>query len=130
MSGQKLQTRTAAAAAVTRRGGDRSSKRASVVIENIEEMRLRQGIHDDELRQTVLRLRVGDVVKLTFSTTKMTCAGETLLVRVTQIKGELFRGKLADRPALPALSSLRVGSSVVFKSEHIHSVPRGPIHDH
>jgi hypothetical protein len=130
MGEQKPQARTAASALVTRKGGDRSIKRASVVIENIEEMRLRQGIHDDELRQTILRLRVGDIVKLTFSTTQMTCAGETLSVRVTQIKGDMFRGKLAVRPALPALSTLRLGSSVAFKSEHIHSVPTGPLHDH
>src|SRR5262249_55336473 len=112
--------------AVTQKYTQAPSRRCSVVIESIEEMRLRQGIHNDELRETILGLRVGDFVKLTFSTTRMTCAGETLLVHITQIKGDLFRGKLADNPVLPALSTLRQGSSVTFKSEHIHSVPKGP----
>jgi hypothetical protein len=103
--------------------------RRFVVIENIEEMRRRQGIEDDELRETIRSLRIGDFVKLTFLATPMTCAGETLLVRVTQINGDTFTGKLADRPALPALYKLRPGSSVAFKTEHIHSVPKGlPAH--
>jgi hypothetical protein len=95
------------------------------MIENIEQMRLRQGINDEELREIIRGLRVGDLVKLTFLTTTMTCSGETLSVRVTQISGDTFLGKLADSPALPALSKLRRGSSVAFKTEHIHSVPKG-----
>src|SRR5262249_38258649 len=122
MGGQKPQARMATSRAARGKHAEGSGKRCSIVIENIEEMRLRQGIRDDDLRQTIARLQVGDFVKLTFSTSKMTCTGETLLVCVTKIKTDMFLGRLAGRPALPALSALRQGSLVTFSSEHIHSI--------
>jgi hypothetical protein len=94
--------------------------RARVEIENIEEMRLRAGVDDVELRSEIRGLHVGDLVKLTFLAGTTTC--ETLPVRITSINGSAFRGKLAERPTAPALSTLRFGSSVAFDAAHIHSL--------
>jgi hypothetical protein len=96
--------------------------RYPVEIENIEEMRRREGIEDVELRAEIRGLRVGDVVKITFLAGPHTL--ETLLVRITSIRGAAFRGKLANGPNSAGLSSLRVGSPVAFTSDHIHSLPR------
>lgn len=93
-------------------------------IENIEEMRRRQGIDDLELQEKIRGLHVGDSVKLTFLTGAPSCAGETLPVRITRICGYTFRGKLAVKPASAGLSNLRVGVPVIFTTAHIHSLPR------
>lgn len=91
-----------------------------VEIEDIEELRRREGIDDLDLRKEIRRLVIGDHVKLTF----VTGSGEfeTLRVRITSIRGYAFRGKLASSPASAALSNLQVGTAVVFTSTHIHSV--------
>jgi hypothetical protein len=102
-----------------------SSMRHRVMIEDIEEMRRRQGIDDVELREEICGLEIGDFVKLTLLSGTGPFAGETLLVRITSIKGDAFRGKLAQRPALTSLSDLRAGSAVAFTKAHIHSVPKG-----
>jgi hypothetical protein len=94
--------------------------RARVEIQNIEEMRLRAGIDDVELRSEIRGLHVGDVVKLTFLAG--TTSYETLSVRITRINGSAFRGRLADSPIAPALSTLRAGSPVSFAAAHIHSL--------
>jgi hypothetical protein len=52
--------------------------RHAVQLENIEELRRRQGIDDVELREAIGRLRVGDFVKLTLVTGPEPCLGETL----------------------------------------------------
>src|SRR2546427_4887226 len=93
-------------------------------IENIEEMRLREGIDDGELRVEIRHLQVGDRVKLTFRTDAESFTGETLLVRITAIRGCTFRGKLAEGSALVNLSKLRVGLPVLFTSAEIHSIPK------
>lgn len=98
--------------------------RHPVEIENIEELRQREGIDDVELRAEIRTLRVGDCVKLTFHSGTKSFAGETLLVRITAINGRKFRGKLAKEPAVLGLSTLRVGSLVSFTAAHIHSIPR------
>lgn len=77
-----------------------------VEIEDIEGMRRSAGIEDLELREEIDELRVGDHVKLTVRT-GATFPGETLLVRITQIRGDAFRGLLAERPTSPRLSGLR-----------------------
>jgi hypothetical protein len=100
--------------------------RDSVAIENIEEMRRLEGIEDVELRRAIRALRAGDFVKLTLLTGPTPFSGETLLVRITRIQGDAFRGKLAEQPASARLSQLRCGSSVVFTRHHIHSIPKGP----
>jgi len=92
------------------------------VLENIEEMRRLVGIEDDELRDAIRGIRVGDLVRLTFLV-GAAARGETLLVRITDVRDGAYRGKLAGTPAPPAgLSGLRAGSLVAFAAAHIHSV--------
>ncbi len=96
-----------------------------VQIENIEEKRRRVGIDDVVLQADIRALAVGDLVKLTLLTGTASFAGETVLVRITNIRGSAFRGRLAVRPTSPGLAGLRVGSAVAFRAAHIHSLPRG-----
>lgn len=91
-----------------------------VVIENIEDLRQREGIDDVELHQEIRRLHAGDDVRLTFLNSAKAC--ETLLVRIKRIDGSLFRGTLVQRPATKGLDGLKLGSSVAFTATHIHSV--------
>lgn len=100
--------------------------RERVPIENIEEIRRQQGIEDVELQDEVRKLKVGDFVKVTFLSSAKGPAGETLLVRITRIRGADLRGELANAPNSAALSALRVGSRVAFTKAHIHSIPKGP----
>src|SRR5262249_51221317 len=95
--------------------------RHPVEIEDIEEMRRREGIEDIELRDEIRGLQVGDFVKLTLRAG--TKSFETLLVRITSIRGPAFGGKLADGPASAGPSKLRVGSRIAFTAAHIHSIP-------
>ncbi len=99
-----------------------------VEIEDIEGMRRSAGIEDLELREEIDELRVGDHVKLTVRT-GATFPGETLLVRITQIRGDAFRGLLAERPTSPRLSGLRLGSALRFTASHIHSVAKSRLSD-
>jgi hypothetical protein len=104
--------------------------RNPVEIENIEAMRRREGIEDVELREEIRGLGVGDLVKLTLLSSTNSSAGETLLVRITRIRGSAFRGELADRPISAGLSGLRIGSPVAFTAAHIHSIPKEqPTHE-
>ncbi len=96
--------------------------RYPVEIENIEEMRRREGIEDVELWDEIRNLQVGDFVKLTFLAGPR--AAETLLVRITSIRGSSFRGKLANGPTSAGLSRLRAGLPVTFTPVHIHSLAR------
>jgi hypothetical protein len=94
-------------------------------LENIEELRRREGIEDVELQEEIRCLHVGDLVKLTLLTGATPFAGEPLLIRVTSMKGRSFRGKLTNKPSSPGLANLRVGSLIAFTAGHIHSVPKG-----
>src|SRR5262245_32164726 len=95
-----------------------------VEIENIEERRREVGIDDVGLREDIRGLDVGDLVKLTLlSGTAST--GETVLVRITSIRGSAFRGKLVCKPTSTGLSRLEIGSPLVFTTAHIHSLVRG-----
>ena len=94
-------------------------------IEDIQQLRWKQGIEDLELHAAISSLQVGDSVKLTFRTDRESFAGETLLVRITSIRGPAFRGRLASRPTSTGLSRLGVGSLIAFVAAHIHSLPRG-----
>jgi hypothetical protein len=96
--------------------------RARVEIQNIEDMRRRAGIEDVELREAIRGLRVGAFVKLTLLAEEQGTAWETLLVRITSIRGDNFRGKLADRPTCAGLSGLRVGLALAFTGAHIHAL--------
>ena len=92
----------------------------TVLIENIETMRLREGIDDVELRAGVRRLAVGDVVRLTLVAGGKTA--ETLPVRITAISGTNFRGRLTAGPTCSALAALSEGSTLDFTAAHIHSL--------
>ena len=98
--------------------------RNPVEIENIEEMRRREGIEDVELREEIRGLAIGDFVKLTLVTSTKSFPGQTLLVRITRIRGAAFRGKLAHGPASTGRSQLQLGSSITFTTAHIHSIPK------
>jgi len=94
-------------------------------IENIEQMRLREGIDDVELRQEIRGLKIGDFVRLTMLTGTKASAGETMLVKITSIRRDSFRGELANRPASSRRFKLRLGSLVAFTAAHIHSLAKG-----
>jgi hypothetical protein len=99
-----------------------------VEIEDIEEMRRLVGIEDVPLREAILGLRSGDHVRLTVRADP-TSPGETLLVRITAIRGPAFRGRLVERPASPRLAELQIGALLNFTTAHIHSLPKGPLPD-
>jgi hypothetical protein len=101
--------------------------RKSVEIENIEELRRREGIVDVELREEICGLQIGDFVKVTLLTGARSCAGETVSVRITSIRGSTFRGKVATRPASAGLSTLRIGSFIAFTRAHIHSTQKAEL---
>lgn len=96
----------------------------AVGIENIQELRRQEGIEDVELWDEIHGLEVGDFVNLTLLASANAVAGETLLVRITSIRGSGFRGKLAARPASAGLARLPVGFPIVFAADHIHSVQK------
>ena len=99
----------------------------SVEIENIEEMRRREGIDDVELREGIRGLRVGDFARLTLRAGAK--AAETVVVRITGICGSAYQGRLARQPTSAGLAHLRVGAPVAFAADHIHSLPKGwPAH--
>ena len=96
-----------------------------MLIEDIAEMRRRRGIADDDLRDEIRDLAVGDLVRLTLRAGDQTPAGETLEVRITGIRGAEFRGALAGTPASKGLADLPVGYPIAFTAAHIHSLPKG-----
>jgi hypothetical protein len=93
-------------------------------IQDIEDMRRRVGIDDAELRAAIRGLRAGALVKLTLLAGEPGAPGETLLVRITSVRGGTFRGKLASRPTSAGLSGLQVGRRLAFTASHIHSLAR------
>lgn len=93
-----------------------------IELENIEDMRRREGIDDVDLRKRIRALAAGDHVNVTFLIGDK--ASETWQVRITSIRGSLFRGKLARRSGDQPRSTLSPGASVVFKPGHIHSLVR------
>jgi hypothetical protein len=99
--------------------------RKSIELEDIEEMRRREGIEDIELREGIRKLGVGDFVKVTLLIRGTPLRGETLLVRIIGITGPTFRGKLANTPAVADLGQLRVGSPLGFTVAYIHSLVKG-----
>src|SRR4051812_26130007 len=91
-----------------------------VTIENIEDMRRREGIDDVDLRRHIRTLAVGDLVRLTLSSNPKTF--ETLTVRITSIHNGTFRGKLACKPLSNSLAQLPSTTLLSFAASHIHSV--------
>lgn len=101
-----------------------STMRNPIEIEDIETLRRREGIEDVELREEIRDLKVGDCVLLTFLVGAPP-KGETLLVRITSIRGRTFCGTLARRPPATSQTKLRVGTPIDFTTTHIHSLPKG-----
>jgi hypothetical protein len=91
-----------------------------VTIENIDELRLREGIDDVELHEAIDQLQVGDHVRLTFL--GGAAQRETVSVRITRISAGQFRGRLAGPLARPDLLGLRPDSLVTFTAGQIHSI--------
>src|SRR5262249_33911334 len=90
-------------------------------------------IDDVELRGEVLKLRPGDCVRVTAVVGTRAFPGHCLLVRITSVRGNVFRGRLARTPASACLAQLKGGSLLTFTAGHIHSVaskrpaaPAGP----
>ena len=99
-----------------------------VEIQDIEEMRRKEGIDDVRLRVEIRGLKVGDLVKLSLATGM--ASFETLAVRITSSRGSAFRGKLANRPSSAGLLKLSAGPSIALTTAHIHSIAKmAPIHD-
>ena len=48
-------------------------------------------------------------------------------MKITSIRGDAFRGELAERPASARGSKLRLGSPVAFTTAHIHSLPNATL---
>ncbi len=96
--------------------------RVSIAIENIDELRLCNGIDDIELHEEIEHLRVGDHVLLTFLSG--TNLRTTLPVRITRIRATQFRGRLAAPIARPDLLGLRANALVTFTAGQIHSIVR------
>ena len=99
----------------------RPSISASIELENIEALRLREGIVDVQLRKLIQGLAKGDHVNLTFLTGSAN--SETWRVRITSIRGPILRGKLVSA-GRDGRSALRAGDAVVFRTAHIHSLTK------
>jgi hypothetical protein len=95
---------------------------STIPIEEIGALRRQLGIEDIELHAQVGRLRVGDLVRLTFLPAEPTGPGETLDVRITSIRYDRYRGRLVGRPVRVALARLRPGVLIGFTEGQIHSV--------
>jgi len=95
--------------------------RKPLEIENIEEMRRKEGIDDVELHLEILGLKVGDFVKVSLVTAATSC--EPRLVQITSIRGSAFRGKLASSQASVGSSKRWLRTSIDFTKDHIHSIP-------
>jgi hypothetical protein len=106
-----------------RRQAKGSTMSQRVEFENIEEMRSQAGIDDVELRDAVSHLQVGDLVRLTVRTIGGTFPGESLLIRITSIKGDVFRGKLAQSKRSARRSGVSEGTLLAFTRAQIHSIP-------
>jgi hypothetical protein len=98
--------------------------RQPIEIEDIEQLRREQGIEDVELREEIRTLGIGDHVRVTLLNSAVTSRGETVVVRITSIKGPTFRGKLATQPMSAALARFRAGFPIVFTASHIHSLAK------
>jgi hypothetical protein len=86
-------------------------------------MRCAAGIDDVELRDAIRDLHVGDLVKLTLRGAQGSFPGESLLIRITSIKGDVFRGKLAQNKRTVRRMGVNESTLLAFTREQIHSIP-------
>lgn len=103
--------------------------RHPVLVQNIEELRRREGIDDVELRREIHAIKIGDTVRLTLLTEQRPISSETVLVRITQINGNSFQGALVTRPTIKGLCTLPADLSLDFNRAHIHSLHRTNGHE-
>jgi hypothetical protein len=102
----------------------------TIRIEDIDRLRRDQAIDDAELRGQIRVLLPGHLVRLTFLPGSDEVPPEMLLVRVTSIRGTVYRGRIAQDPS-SRLVDLPRGRLVRFARAHIHSVVKGRVHrDH
>jgi len=94
----------------------------SILVQNIEEMRRREGIEDEELRRDIRAMKIGDCVHLTLISNQRPMGSETVVVRVTRIDGSKYEGALLTRPLSKGLNTLPTDLALFFKREHIHSL--------
>jgi len=97
-----------------------------MLIQDIEALRRDEGIEDPELRDQISHLKRGDFVKITLVAAGSAVGGETVKVRITSIRGEVFRGQLVNQPSSPSLSDLTIGFPITFRPGHIHSLSSRP----
>ena len=95
----------------------------TILIENIDEARKREGIDDVVLRNEIIRLKAGDHVRLSVSSDGRQF--EMLSVRITSLKGTAIRGKLLENPRSRSLGTLVVGSAMKFAAGQVHSIVDG-----
>ena len=98
----------------------RSDHASAIAIENIGQMRRREGIDDCELEDEIRQLHVGDIVRLTLRASDR--AVESVLVRVTTVHEQQFTGAFATPPADSRLQRLTDGMTLSFTADHIHSI--------
>ena len=95
----------------------------SILIENIDEARRREGIDDVVLRNEIVRLKAGDQVRLSVSSDGRQF--EMLAVRITSLKGSVLRGKLLENPRSRGLAELTAGCAMKFATSQVHSSQPG-----
>lgn len=105
-------------------GAERTFMRQTLQIENIDQLRLRQGIDDVELREKIGQLQVGDCVNLTFLKGAQQGASKTVPVQIVRIVKEKFEGKLLKSLGSLGPTDLKVGSMISFRRYHVHSITR------
>jgi len=99
-----------------------AAMRQRIELENIEEMRREAGIDDVELHEAIRGLRAGDSVRLTARVGARAFPGVCLLIRITSIRGNLFRGRVDRKSSSTTLAEVKAGSLLTFTVDHIHSV--------
>ena len=95
----------------------------TILIENIDEARKREGIDDVVLHDEIVRLKAGDHVRLSVSSDGKQF--EMVSVRITSVKGSALRGKVLEKPRSRSLGTLIAGSAMTFKAGQVHSIVDG-----
>jgi hypothetical protein len=91
-----------------------------IQIEDIDAVRLREGIDDVGLRKSVAQLGASDRVCLSISLDGKSF--EKVSVRITSCRGGTFRGKLLSKPHSTGLRDLDADRLLVFSASQIHSI--------
>jgi hypothetical protein len=95
----------------------------TILIENIDEARKREGIDDIVLHKEIVRLKAGSHVRLSVSSDGKQF--EMVNVRITSVKGNALRGKVLEKPRSRSLGSLVAGSAMTFAAGQVHSIVDG-----